>query len=560
MNEFSNITHNGTGTKGPDGPHRGMRVLLSTSMSKAGFFISPPLGLVRLQYYLQERGIHCDLLDLDLNNQPDYLGNAKQGFYDVIGISVSHYNVECDLDMLWDIRNSLSKSDRRCVIVGGGQEATMNYDQWLDMGCDIILTGFAEKRLFSLCCQLGAHKSAPLWKLAEGIDGVVVRNGEGKTIFVENGPLTVEEFHELSYDQVRRLHMPYEPYWTQVREEIGSTNFHKNKFTVECSRLFTSSHCPRGCGFCSSQSFVPASQKKKSPIIMLTADQVHDLIVHYAQDYGAKSFLFSDDDYLVGSRAGLERAEEICRKVIASKAKGEIPQDAHFSCQTRIVNFLKRKDGVPSPNWDFLKLMHDAGFHSIGLGVETFSDRLLRMPSVNKVGVERKDIDIALEAMLVAGLLPQINLILAVPESTVDELMHSMRVGAEYISKGCQVAVTSLMKAIPGAPMLLSGDYKHTTIDWKNPITEKEVKIAHYFEPNDSQIHDIVHSIESSSLEELAKWKENSPWKGGTTPKFLFGLATFIAVSELLNKKDDANYFRKVTSEIINDVNTLAVV
>ncbi|GEM_PF-1639728 len=538
-----------------------LRVLLSTSMSKAGFFISPPMGLVRLQYYLQERGIECDIMDLDLNDQPDYPGRVECGYYDIVGFSVSHYNVECDLDMLWRMRRGVRSCGKRCLFVGGGQEATMNYEQWLDMGIDVVLTGFAERWLYELCVRFAKTRADDPWHtVVDGLHGCAVRLPDGRAHYTPNPALTIEDFQDLSYTQLMRLHMPYQAYWDQVRSEIGSTNFHKNKFTVECARLFTSSHCPRGCGFCSSQTFVKASQGGKSPIIMLTAQQVTDLLVHYSQVYGARSFLFSDDDYLVGSRPGLERAFAISQMIIAARAKGLITDDAHFSCQTRVVNFLSRSGGVAAPHWEFIESLHAAGFHSVGLGVETFSERLMRLPSVNKVGVTVADCRMAIDALLAKGLLPQINLILAIPESTVDELMQTMHAGAEYIRKGCQVAVTVLMKAIPGAPMLLCGDYRHSTIDWKNPETNQTVKIAHYFLPNDPQIADIVHDIEPATLVELQRWKDNSPWQGGTTPKFLYGLAAFIAVSELLQRPADAAYFREVTGEIITEVNTLAVI
>lgn len=542
-------------------PPTGLRVLLSTSMSNSGFFISPPMGLVRLQHYLQERGIHCDILDLDLRHQPDYLQQAARGDYDIVGISVSHYNVLQDLELLWTVRDAARRAGRRCLFVGGGQEATMNYAQWLHMGIDVVLAGFAEKRLYELCTRYAtAMPGTPLATLTAGMDGCGVQLPDGTIRFTPAAPLDEAEFHELSYAQLLKLRVPFHAYWEQVRSEIGTTNFHKNKFTVENARLFTSSHCPRGCGFCSSQTFLPSAQAKKLPIIMLTAEQVMTLLTHYANDYGAKSFLFSDDDFLVGSRPGLERAFEISRRIRAAKADGTFPDEAHFSCQTRVINFLHRENGTTQPNWPFIESLHDAGFHSIGLGVETFSERLLRCPSVNKMGITVADCRMAVDALLARGLLPQINLILAVPESTVDEMVHSMRVGADYIRQGCQVAVTSLMKAIPGAPMLTSRDYAHTTLSWTNPETNRSVEIAHYFVPQDPQIAAIVHDIEPASEEELRRWKANSPWQGGTTPKFLVGLATFIAVCRLLNRRDDAAYFSDVTSSVIGAVDRVAVI
>ena len=72
--------------------------------------------------------------------------------------------------------------------------------------------------------------------------------------------------------------------------------------------------------------------------------------------------------------------------------------------------------------------MEKASFLSIGLGVETFSDRLLKCPSINKKGLTSADSLKVIDAMLSTKIVPQINIIIGIPESTPDELADTLTV------------------------------------------------------------------------------------------------------------------------------------
>ena len=58
---------------------------------------------------------------------------------------------------------------------------------------------------------------------------------------------------------------------------------------------------------------------------------------------------------------------------------------------------------------ELLLKLKAAGFYTYGLGVETFADRLLKSPSVNKLGVDAQDCENVLDAMLDIGLNPLIQ-------------------------------------------------------------------------------------------------------------------------------------------------------
>ena len=93
-----------------------------------------------------------------------------------------------------------------------------------------------------------------------------------------------EEFVQLNYHEIKDLYIPYKDYWDYTRNEgATSLNLKKDeekvkvveadphndlpvdkdtqKFFVETIRLYTSSHCPWKCGFCSSHSFLRMVRK-----------------------------------------------------------------------------------------------------------------------------------------------------------------------------------------------------------------------------------------------------------------------------------------------------------
>ena len=527
---------------------REIKVLLITSVSCPGFYIAPPIGLYRLKHYLNQRGFGCDILDLDLCSKSEYIQKAKEGYYNVIGFSVSHYNMTNDLEAIQEFRQI---ADKNCLFIAGGQEATLNYKQWLGIGLiDIILMGFAEKNLYKLCVRLSKEKKCDLRDVIKNIDGTVICGRYDEFIYHPAAPLTDKEFQELSFTQIMSMDIPYENYWAKVRNEISEGNFNGNEFIIETVRLYTSSHCPRRCGFCSSQAFIPMSQNKKSPIFMLSARQIHQLILHYVKKYRAKGFLFSDDDFPVGTPLGIKRLFDLCQLINDSKNKGEIPKNIRFNCQARIADFLVHKVNKKKEiNQPLLESLRVAGFNSFGLGVETFSSELLKSKSINKVGVSEEDCRMVINALLKNELIPQINIIIGIPESSVDELIHSMKIAAEYVRQGCQVAVTALLKSIPGAPIYNSKDYKVKVKEWKNPVTGENLIIQDYFVPKNPVVASIAENIEELSGNELKRLKRNTPWKDSIVPKFLVGMSMFISVAKFLNRPDLIYFFEEITNE-----------
>lgn len=527
------------------------KILLLTSKSDTrDFYVAsaPPIGLYRLKHFVNKHGFECDVLDFSLQShlEETYLQRVTDGHYNLVGISVTHHNMVPELELLWNFRIAAEKSPEKCWFIAGGQEATLNHQQWLQAGIDIVLLGYAERILLEFCRRIEKSKAGRLDVIVEGMKGCAFYNQDGGLTFEPAPPLSQDDFYEFSFENVLELDVPYHLYWDELRKVANDFNYHRNTFVAETVRLYTTSHCPHNCGFCSSRSFIPLSQDKKQAVLMLSGLDVFKLIDHHISRYNAKAFLFSDDEFLSGSRAGRKRAFELCELLINAKKRGTIPENTILNCQARIDAFLLRQGRTKKIDYELLNILKKAGFLAFGIGVETFSDRLLNAASINKQGFSSGDCENVLDALLQYELFPTVNIILFIPETGKADIIYSMKRAVEFYIKGAQIAVTTFMDSFPGSRIHEKDEFHLARKDWTNPYNGQKVSIADRFIPNDPEIADIVEKVKPTASGALTRILDKAGWESANIPKAITGLSIFVAMAELLREKELARYFVSV--------------
>jgi len=525
-------------------------ILLVTSVSGSGFNLAPPLGLYRLKQYLNERGYNCDILDLDVDDKNDYLAAISSGYYKLIGLSVSHFKMEEDLNLLWSLKKLCLANNADVYFFAGGQEATLNYEEWLKAGFEFILTGYAEDSLFQVCETIYNYGEKSMKAKFTDVKGIIYYDAAGKVINNFQDKLTAEIFRKYSYTQELKMDIPYEKYWSIMRQNYKVDKTSDRKFVIENVRLYTTSHCPRACGFCSSQNFLRVSQNEKCSIIMLSAEEIFNLLVFNINKYGARSFLFSDDDFLVGNVIGISRIEKLCEMIIEAKEKNVIPGEVMFNCQARIADFISNKNRIIRS--DLIKLMKKAGFNSIGLGVETFSDRLLRSSSINKVGISANDCMRVLDELLVHKVTPQINIITGIPEYKPHELLATIKTAIKYIGLGCDIAVTPKMFSIPGAPIHYRDDYSTVKKYIIDPLTQREVVRVDYIVPFDEGMQRLIEVIDVESKKTLNKYFASQ--ENDLIPKLIIGLSIFLTIAEFFKDENLSESIKQLLNAEIGKI------
>ena len=70
---------------------------------------APPTGLFWLRHHLHKHGFDCDMADLRLCDDAVCIGRVGDGRYDIVGASVTHWNMAADLDL---------PVERRALVLG----------------------------------------------------------------------------------------------------------------------------------------------------------------------------------------------------------------------------------------------------------------------------------------------------------------------------------------------------------------------------------------------------------------------------------------------------------
>ena len=208
--------------------------------------------------------------------------------------------------------------------------------------------------------------------------------------------------------------------------------------------------------------------------------------------------------------------------------------------------------------------LKEAGFYHFGTGVETFSDKLLKTQSINKKAISEADQHMVIQALLKHGFSPSVNLILFIPESTIDDIMNTMKTATEYMLKGIQIAVTPLLRPNAGSgiwELITKGltPIKAKYAEWINPETNEIFKYPLYCIPLNEQLANFIEQFdirEYEDMENISRGEQEritsiAKWKSKVVPRPVTALSVFITLSRYLERYDMVEYFEKAVFEIL---------
>jgi len=563
------------------------KVLLITACTGIGFNYAPHFGVYQIYNYIKCNGISCDMYDRDLElfkkakiYEKDVIESLKKGEYDIIGINVSQDRVLgeqkmiADLELIERMKKAAESSGKIPAFIAGGQAAQLNYKQWLDLGIDLIVNGYGEKVFYDICKRYFqmSQKTRNATGLVDKIDklnsdvrGVSYKDKKDIYRYIPAQPVDDKLFKELFLEFPQKYEMPHETFWDIIRENNANKDLSSaSKFVVENVRLYTTSHCPRRCGFCNSGQFLPEAVASEDDLmidkegmrfssgiqklIQLDAKELMELVMFNAKKYGAKSVLFSDDDFALKSKHN--RVMEFCKLVMEYKRKGLMDKDFIFNCQTHVSDWLENKNGKKTVNKKLIEAVAKAGFESISVGVESFTDRIITSPSINKAGYKSKHAQDVLNTMIDHGIVPQVNVILGVPEYTVEDLLTTIDVALEFIIKGCDLSLSRQLLALPGAPVYESGMYEVAYDKWTHP-SGKEVKIPDYFIPRDPKIKYAMEHFDVEARKNLDKIIKRMGWEGKSPPKRIVAISAIACLPRLLGRDDLSPKYYKLLEDVL---------
>jgi anaerobic magnesium-protoporphyrin IX monomethyl ester cyclase len=297
-----------------------------------------PLSYIHLAAYLRENGHEPLLFDMVLDRMNEAIVDRQ-----IRDRQIKVAGIGC---MTFEFPEALKEAERlkaahpEIVIILGGAHASGAPEECLESGVvDYVVTGEGEIALTQLLNSLEAGKAREpirgVWFMEEGR---IVANGFAQPADVNLLPLPAYDLLDLT--AYFKIDSPW--YFTNSRRAV---------------QFISSRGCPYRCSYCHS---VHGKRFRGQ-----TPDKVLDQLEYLHREAGIEEFIIVDDVF----NFDLDRAKEICRKIIDRKLK------IH----------LQFPNGVRGDRFDeeLIVLMKRAGTHFMAVAVETVSPRLQRLVGKN---------------------------------------------------------------------------------------------------------------------------------------------------------------------------------
>jgi len=343
-----------------------MKILLVKPISdkKSVLNIVPPIGLGYMATGLRKHGFEVTILDClkERFNFLDFYGYIKKADFDLIGFQVYSKDIESvnkHISLVKKVNESI------WTIVGGPHpsllpEKTFHHFPMVDFG----FKGESEVGISALVVYLSGNRIG-----FKDFDGAVLKNISG--LIWKNGSDVVcnemyleknlDNFDYPAWDLIRPNKYPDGPHGVFFRE-------------LPIAPIVTTRGCPFKCTFCGSKSINGSTLRKRS------VESIIKEIELLQNSYGIREIHFLDDNFTFDKNFAMN----VSREIIKRKIK------INWCCPNGI-----RLDTLDE---DLLKLMKESGCYSISVGIESGSQRILKLMKkgislgqiVDKVNLIRK--------------------------------------------------------------------------------------------------------------------------------------------------------------------------
>jgi anaerobic magnesium-protoporphyrin IX monomethyl ester cyclase len=322
-----------------------------------------PLGLGYLASYLSKHGYKVRIYNSEIPQTPFKYDDNKKGKYQKLLSEHNNYKeaLQNDNHEVWkEIRNvinsyqpdmvgitvrsakfpsalkvaSIAKSiNRECLVVLGGPHPTICPEQSiLANNIDFIVRGEGESTILELCQTIEGDSTSDLTHI-KGLS------------FKRNG----EAIHNGARELIKDLDVIPFP----GRDLVLNPDLYSSK---NMAVIVTGRGCPFDCGYCSAQSIWTNKVRYRS------IENTINEIKHIKNRFSADSIYFWDDSFTVNKR----RVIDLCNIIINDKI------DIRWGCTSR-VDLLDD---------ELLTIMKSAGCEKIDIGIESGSERILKL--INK--------------------------------------------------------------------------------------------------------------------------------------------------------------------------------
>jgi len=297
----------------------------------------PPLGLLYLSAYLEEKGVEHALIDTTFSSEEEWLMEVEKSQPQVIAF---YTNLMTKVTIIRLIAKVKTISPKTKILLGG-PDVTYNWGNYLAAGGDFIVEGEGEETFYEFAQALHGDQN-----YAE-ITGLIYKDDFGNH---KNKPrVKIKEVDQLPMPNRKKIDLkPYLDAW--------KTNHGKSTLSISTQR-----GCPYTCQWCSTAVY-GQSYRRRSP--QLVVDEIEQLIADYQPD----ALWFVDDVFTVSHKWIEAFAKEMQTRKIS------IP----FECITRAERLTEA----------VFEQLKSAGCFRVWIGAESGSQRIIDLMD-RKVDVDK---------------------------------------------------------------------------------------------------------------------------------------------------------------------------
>lgn len=345
------------------------------------------IGIAYLTSVLREHGYEVAIIDAATRDISDH--EVIQEILDLSPSIVGFSPTVATMESAIRISNCLEEADNRIHICLGGHHATFLAEQLLieEPSFDSVVRGEGEHTILELVNRLRVGLSL------HGTLGVYFKDKEG-SICKNPCRKKIADLNSIPFparDALKR----------QLQKGESPT-----------ARVVSSRGCVADCSFCS----IPPFERLQEGQLWRarSADNVLDELTYLQGEFGVKTVLFAEDNFIGPGEAGEKRVKQIAEGML-SRGLG---------LKFRILCTAESLIGCEA----LLPLLKEAGLERIIVGVESASPQTLKL--FNKRAVLEQHYRIA-KIVAEHDILLHLGFIMFHPYATVDDL----RINAEFLEK-----------------------------------------------------------------------------------------------------------------------------
>lgn len=327
--------------------------------------LAEPLDVLQVATIINKKFDNVKVIDMDVNrmdnNINSYLSNEN--------IVVFVYDYQLPLyttETIQNIFETIQNTNRSTKFIMIGKTSTYFYQKFLNNGIDIVIKGIADEIINDVIENINYLEKLKI------IPNLVIRTEEG--IFITENKVLINDFNKLP--------MPN-------RDLLDITKY------MDTRTIITSRGCVGTCKFCATPYYFGKWSGRN------VTDVVNEIEMLISK-YNTKKIIFLDDNATVNKK----RMIEICKEI----------EKRNIKCLFGALCSIKCYDK------ELLEYMYKVGFRWIHFGIETGSERLLKLMNkdmdinyIKQVLEETKKIDYRIRT----------SFILDYPSSTKEDIIKT---------------------------------------------------------------------------------------------------------------------------------------